>query len=309
MLHKLSAIILFVTIFFSLSAGVMHSQDLPGQNKKIKAIINHLNNPSDKYVLVTAHRGDWRNAPENSIQAIKNCIEMGVDIVEIDVRMTKDSVLVLMHDKTLDRTTTGEGSVSDWTLDSLQTINLKNGCGVATHHKIPTLEEAMQVIHGKILVNLDKCSDYMDKAFEVIENTGTLDQVIFKGKKDLDAVNEQYGNLLDKIIYMPIIRKSTPYLEAHVDDFLTEYHPVAFEVIYSTDDSPMFDVIETIKENDCRVWVNTLWESLCGEHDDDRAVNDPDGSWGWVIEHGANIIQTDRPALLLEYLRKNGLHD
>lgn len=134
-------------------------------------------------------------------------------------------------------------------------------------------------------------------------------KVIFKGSKDIDQVREQYGTLLDEIIYMPIIKKSMPYLEGHVDDFITEYNPVAFEVIYTSDYSPMFDVIETIKDNNCRVWVNTLWESLCGEHDDDRAVNDPDGSWGWVIEHGANIIQTDRPELLLEYLREKGLHD
>ena len=263
----------------------------------------------DKYVMVAAHRGDWRNAPENSIQAIKNCIEMGVDIVEIDVRMTKDSVLVLMHDKEIDRTTTGEGLLAEWTLDSLKTLNLRNGANHPTHHKIPTLQDAMEVAKGKILVNLDKCSEYIDKAYEVLLKTGTLNQVIFKGKKDIESVRKQYGSLLDQIIYMPMIRETTPDLDKHVNDFIAEYHPVAFEVIINTDNSQIFDVIREIKENDTRVWINTLWESLCAGHTDDRAVYDPDGAWGWVIENGGNIIQTDRPQLLIEYLRKKGLHD
>lgn len=64
-------------------------------------------------VLVVAHRGDWRYAPENSLAAIEHSIDVGVDVVEIDLQLTKDSVLVVMHDATLDRTTTGTGRVSD----------------------------------------------------------------------------------------------------------------------------------------------------------------------------------------------------
>ncbi len=278
-------------------------------NDSVEKIIKTLNTPSDSDVLVAAHRGDWRNSPENSLQAIKNCIKLGVDIVEIDVRITKDSALVLIHDATLDRTTTGKGLVSEWSLDSLRTLYLRNGQLRATSHKIATLEEAMQVAKGHILVNLDKCSGYMDLAYQILKQTGTVGQVIFKGTKDIDHVRKQYGGLLDEIIYMPIIKKSTPQLEGFVDDFLIESKPVAFEVLYETEESFMFSHLKEIKSNDCRVWVNTLWESLCAKHDDDRAVDNPDESWGWVIEHGANIIQTDRPALLLEYLREKGLHE
>ena len=57
-----------------------------------------------KYVTVVAHRGDWRNSPENSMQAFRNCLEMGVDMIEIDVRKTKDNELVIIHDATVDRT-------------------------------------------------------------------------------------------------------------------------------------------------------------------------------------------------------------
>lgn len=86
----------------------------------IDRLIVNLEDSENKEIIVVAHRGDWRHAPENSLQAIKNCIDMGVDMVEIDIRKTKDGQLVLMHDGTVDRTTNGKGRVSDLTLESLK---------------------------------------------------------------------------------------------------------------------------------------------------------------------------------------------
>ena len=67
------------------------------------------------YVFVAMHRGDWRNFPANSKGAILSSIQLGADIVELDVHMTKDGRFVLNHDRTLDRTTTGTGNVHDRT--------------------------------------------------------------------------------------------------------------------------------------------------------------------------------------------------
>ncbi len=62
----------------------------------------------------------------------------------------------------------------------------------------------------------------------------------------------------------------------------------------------MLPYIQTINDRQQRVWVNTLWADLCAGHHDDRAVEDPDANWGWVIAQGADILQTDRPELMLE---------
>ena len=75
-------------------------------------IVKELHDPSSNYVVVVAHRGDWRNYPENSLPAIESCIRMGVDVVEIDLKLTKDSVLVLSHDRTLNRCTTGRQAMA-----------------------------------------------------------------------------------------------------------------------------------------------------------------------------------------------------
>lgn len=120
-------------------------------------------------VSVISHRGDWRNTPENSIRAIQNCIDLGVNMVEIDIKKNKDNELILLHDKTLDRTTTGKGLPQDYTLAEIKQMRLRNGAGVATSHQIPTLEEAMIVAKGKIWVNIDKGYDYFDLVEKVLE--------------------------------------------------------------------------------------------------------------------------------------------
>ena len=74
---------------------------------RVSQIREQLMSRSTNSVLVVAHRGDWRNFPENSLEGIENAIKMGVDIVELDVQRTQDGVLILMHDETLNRTTTG----------------------------------------------------------------------------------------------------------------------------------------------------------------------------------------------------------
>ena len=84
-----------------------------------------------------AHRGDWRNFPENSLEGIESAIQMGVDVVELDVQRTSDGTFILMHDAKLDRTTTGRGKISEVDWEYVSGLNLRNGCGVTTDQKVP----------------------------------------------------------------------------------------------------------------------------------------------------------------------------
>ena len=149
------------------------------QNRIAEIRENLLGNYSDR-VLVVSHRADWRNAPENSLQGIQNCIDMGVDMVEIDLKKTKDGHLVVMHDKTINRTMTGKGNAEDYTLAELKAMRLKNGAGCKTRHQIPTLEEVMLLCKGKIMVNIDKGYDYFQEEHAVLEKTGTIDHCVIK---------------------------------------------------------------------------------------------------------------------------------
>lgn len=280
----------------------MHAQ------QQVAEIRENLWNGNPAHVLVVSHRADWRNAPENSLQAIQNCIDMGVDMVEVDLKKTKDGHLILMHDRLINRTMNGKGEVKDFTLEELRKLRLKNGAGIKTRHLVPTLEEALCLCKGKVMINLDKGYDYFKEAYEVLEKTGTVDHCIIKASLPYEQVKAENGDVLDKMVFMPVIDLCKEGAEKMIDDYLEHLKPAAFELVFREDTEEVRRLIKKVHDSGTSIFINALWPELCGGHDDDRAVelNEPDESWGWIISQGAKLIQTDRPALLLEYLQKNG---
>lgn len=286
-------------------------KEVKSESFKISTIqekIENLKNSKNNQVIVVAHRGDWRNAPENSLQGIENCIEMGVDMVEIDIRETKDGHLVLMHDKTIDRTTTGKGLVNEWTLDSLKTLNLVDGLGVETKQEIPTLKEALELSKDKILVNLDKSYKIFDKCYQVILETGTENQVVIKGGKEYATVKKEFGKYLNKVHFMPILGLPNSTAKKFVDDYMnSENAPIAFEFTVKSDTIKFLKEFKKIRNKGASIWVNSLWGHHNANHDDEEAVKNIK-IYDWYINNNIDIIQTDRPQLLLNYLREKGLH-
>lgn len=109
-----------------------------------------------KKPLISAHRGGpMRNYPENAIETFKNALKYGQCIIECDVRRSKDNQLVMMHDGILDRTTTGKGKVSDFTLKQLKKLYLKDNNGQITSCRIPTFRETLQWAVGKAILMVD----------------------------------------------------------------------------------------------------------------------------------------------------------
>lgn len=281
------------------------------QTNQLQEITKSLYQPQGKEVLVVVHRGDWRNAPENSIKAIENTIKMGADMVEIDIQKTKDGQLVLMHDKTLNRTTSGKGNVSDFTLEEIKKLYLKSGIGIETHHKVPTLEEAMLVTKNRILVNIDKGYNHFSEVYKILERTGTLKQTVVKSGSDYSKITAEKGEeFLKQVIFMPVVNLDKPIAANVIKEYTQKLKPVAFELVFNSDTSKIINQFNEIKKSGSRVWVNTLWPSLNAGHHDDLAVDEGNlkESWDWIIAKGVNIIQTDRPTELLNYLRKHKLH-
>lgn len=267
-------------------------------------IINHCCVVIWTIVIVVAHRGDWRNFPENSLEAIDNAIKMGVDIVELDVKKTKDGELILMHDRTLDRTTTGKGLVSENTLSDIRKLNLRNGCNIRTIHKVPTLEEALLHAKGKIMINLDQADLYFDQIYELMKKTGTTKQIIMKGRRPVAEVKKQFGDYLEDVIYMPIVDLDASGAEKHIEAFIKDMSPVAFELLFVKDTNLLPKKFATTLNGRSLIWYNTLWDTMAGGHDDDMSLQNPDSGYGYLIDTlGCRIIQTDRPAYLLDYLQ------
>lgn len=262
------------------------------------------------YVFVAAHRADWRNFPENSLEGIESAINMGVDIIELDLHRTADGTLILMHDGKLDRTTTGKGKISEVTMDSISKLRLKAGHNIRTAQKVPTLEEALLLAKGRVLINLDKADRYFDQVYALTEKTGTTDQIIMKGSKSPAKVKELYGPYLDKMIYMPIVHLHKDGAQETVNKFVKQLNPPAFEFLYVSDKETLPLKIKNQLSGKTLIWYNTLWDTMAGGHDDDMSLKDPDAGYGYLIDKlGCTMIQTDRPQYLINYLEKRGLRN
>ncbi len=287
------------------------SQPAAETTDKARFVRAELHNPSSRYVVVVSHRGDWRNWPENSIPAIESVIGMGVDIMELDLKLTKDSVLVLCHDKTIDRTTNGRGRVCDITYDSIRRCVLKTGHGVKTTHRMPTLREALEVCKDRIVVNVDQGYEYYDLVLAVTEELGVTDQILIKGKRSTDAVAAKFAEHPRNMMYMPIIDILKPQGRALFAEYQEKgIAPLAYEVCWNKYTPEVKECMDKVVAGGSKLWVNSLWASLCGGLDDDAAFGgDPAEVYGKLVDMGATMIQTDRPELLISYLRSRGLHN
>ncbi len=128
---------------------------------------------NDRIPMVSAHRGGpYPGYPENAIETFSNVLKFTPAIIELDVAMTKDSVLVLMHDDDLSRTTTGTGKVNEVTYEYIQSLFLEDNDGNLTDFKVPTLEEALIWSKGKALLTVDiKRSVPYEKVIEAVRKT------------------------------------------------------------------------------------------------------------------------------------------
>lgn len=129
------------------------------------------NDPSggERPVLVIAHRGGATLAPENTLAAFRNAIALGADMIEIDVHLTRDGHVVVIHDNTVDRTTDGHGRIADLTLAEIKELDAgKKFSEKFAGEKVPTLEETMETLNGKaqLLIEIKKDHDSLYPGLE-----------------------------------------------------------------------------------------------------------------------------------------------
>ena len=242
-------------------------------------------NPKATTVLVASHRALHHEHPENSIPAVQAAIDQGVHIVEIDVRVTKDGMPVIMHDQTIDRTTNGHGDIETLTYPELQKLFLLHK-GKSTSDKIPTLEEVLRMTRGKILVDLDMKTDKVDKVLEVVEKTEAQEHVFFFDS-DFNVL-EQVQQASSDYMIMP-----RAYSYQMADSAIQRFFPQVVHIDFSFYDD---QTVELIQSHQARVWINAL-----GKPDDAIKKGKTKKAATALTAHGANIIQTDYPAELVKY--------
>ncbi|NES04493.1 MAG: DUF839 domain-containing protein [Okeania sp. SIO2F4] len=289
------------------------------------------------YAIVVAHRGGYyengvTTLPENSLATIEQAIDAGIEMVELDVWKTVDGEYVIIHDQTVDRTTNGSGRVDELTLDELKELNLIiEDTGEVTSEKIPTLEEAFAAVDGEIMFNVDIKLPVQElvNVMNIARDMGVDEQIVIKNpvnnEEQFAAVQETLSQLPFPVEFMPIIDDNLVSNSEFIVKVFEEFQPNAAEMLVRpqgdsqelTEDGGFLfseEVQAIAEEYDVRLWINTLFANpeisdngfINGFRNDVLALTEPDEVFGFWVDAGASILQTDEPLLAVDYLNDNG---
>lgn len=255
-------------------------------------LMNFFSWAEDRIPLVSAHRGGpYIGYPENAIETFAHVASKGPVVIECDIAMTSDSVLVMMHDNTLERTTTGTGNVIDFTWEELQHIRLKDHEGNLTDFEIPTLTDVLIWGKGKALFTLDVKRGV---PFRMV-----VDAVVENQMEDYAAIISYNANdaelihRLDNRLMISVGIGSQLAYEAHAHMGIPDQNMIAFVGVSEPEPS----VYEMLHEKG----ISTILGALGNL--DKKAEAKGDSLYAGLVKRGADVLATDRPLEALKAIQ------
>ncbi|TPN48585.1 MULTISPECIES: glycerophosphodiester phosphodiesterase family protein [unclassified Mesorhizobium] len=327
---------IWLSVLFSTALAATCGQALAGETRagQILDRFEHANQWRD-HVMVAAHRaGSMQTGKtlyaENSLAAVEGSIAMGAEIVEVDIRRSKDGEFVVMHDSWLDRTTTCKGEVVKYTLAELRTCRLViEGTRAVTNETVSTLREMLMATRDRILINLDNKLEVGDLPgmIAVARDLGMADQVIVKenlwNQGRITAAKAAMA-AVGGVQFMPIIADDAVHDAGFAETVDHAFAPRAIELInwragaetLTETGGPLFSTrmrAAAVRGN-WHIWADTYAIAgkpggfLAGGRGDELAVQAslPREAWGFWADRGATIIQTDEPKAAIGWLAANG---
>ena len=261
-------------------------------------------------VLVAAHRGlAAGNVPCNSIPGYKAALRTGVDVIELDVSKSLDGTLYCFHPGMEKRFTGSDKLISKMYDAEVRKLRLLNMDGAATAERVPLLRDAFAIMKDRCRVNVDKLWDDIPGISTLIREMGMNDQVIVK-----TAPKEEYLSLIRQYAsdmpFMPVLFHDDGIHEMLLKDRSIRY--VGAEVIFDSEDNAFCspEYINMLHRDGCALWVNPIiydyhWQLTAGHSDDIAVSEDEYLGWGWLIDRGYDILQTDFPLQLKMYIQKH----
>ncbi|MEI5688847.1 glycerophosphodiester phosphodiesterase family protein [Sphingomonas kyungheensis] len=271
----------------------------------------------DGGLIVIAHRGCHEAAPlhalgskpENSIAALRQCVALGADVMETDVRRSRDGHLVILHDDSVDRTTNGTGKVADLSLAQLQALRLRQDEGGATaaltDQTIPTLDDLLALAKDRIVLNLDVKDMIYGEVVDAVHRAGAQDRVIVKTFAGVASVPLATIPPYDRVPFAVIPITADPAAgdvpQIIASQMQGRIRPIAAELpVVPLTTLPV--IMSRAKALGVPVWINTLFKGfVTGMGGDPEARQDPAAIWGRLAAMGVRLIQTDAVEALLRY--------
>jgi glycerophosphoryl diester phosphodiesterase len=244
-----------------------------------------------KAPIISAHRGGpVAGYPENCMATFERTLSIAPAMLEMDVAMTRDSVLILMHDASLDRTTNGTGKVDSRTCEEIRGLKLKDNDGQLTEYAIPTLEEALAQLKGRCLLSLDvKRGVPFDRVVGLVQAAGAEGSVVVitYSAKDAKTVYELAPELM-----LSVSIRNAEELEWMRQTGIPWRNMVAFTGT-SLKDAQFYDQLH-------QLGISCILGTL-GNLDNSAAARG-DQLYSQWRQLGADIFATDRPEAVAKQL-------
>lgn len=268
----------------------------------------------DKKILVCGHRGLGIYGIENTMKAFKMAIELGVDMLETDIHMTKDGHLILMHDESVNRTTDGEGLIKDLTLEQIKALDATVNKTIDTPSEHPpTLSDFLDLMdkHPGMLLNLE-LKDYPDKdeEFAYASARKTCDMILEHGLEGRTWINSFSGQLL---AYVYLTYGDAFYYHGFYPWFILGEMPIDPEKFIDIACMQHRELLPdgTIckcADNMCpKEWFTHLISEgimpLMAPSLKEYRLYD------LAFSYGSRIVNTDDPEQMIKHLKEQGLHD
>jgi len=256
--------------------------------------------------LIAAHRGvSSANIPCNTLAAYGIALRQKADIVEIDVARSLDGRLYVFHPGMELPHLRSERFISEMTAAEVDELRYVNQDDCPTDCRVNTLDEALDLLKDRCYVNVDKFWMYMEEIAACVRTHGMEKQVIVKTPCQPECFDE-LERVAPDFAFIPMVKKEDIY----TDELLKRNIRYAgAEVIFSSEDDPVAspEYIRAMHGKGLLVWVNAIVYNktaiISAHHTDDGALTgNPDAHWGWLLDRGFDIIQTDWCSMLQAYI-------
>lgn len=269
-----------------------------------------LKKTTSEHILIVAHRGvAGGNIPCNTMTSYETALKQGADMIETDLDFTSDGKLVIFHPRMEKHHLGIDGSIETMPWDEVKKLRYVNGDDTPTQFGILTFDELLEAFKGRCYINIDKYWGNPEKIYKAIKAHGMVEQCLVKSALS-DNVIKVLEELSPELPFMPIVKETHPMHEALMKKNINY---IGAEVLFKTEDSQMCspEFIDMMHKDGKLVWVNSIIynykDQLSAEHSDDTALSESmDKGWGWLADKGFDMIQTDWPLMLTNYLKETG---
>ena len=267
---------------------------------------------SNDTVQVAAHRGtSGANIPCNTIPAFDIALKGGASILEMDLFKSADGEIFIFHTGKEPYQLNKDIDLTQLNSNEIRQLSLINVDFNATHWGINTFDEVLEHFKGRCILNLDRIGTCIPDVIKVVERHNMREQILLK-HEPIPGILKIIEELAHDYMFMPI------YMEEDTASEMIERMNINYigaELVFKTEQSPVVqpEYIEKMKRNGKTLWGNAVLYNYmiplsAGHTDDVSLIETPDKGWGWLVDHGFDIIQTDWTYQCCKYLKDRGVN-